>query len=120
MNQNPYTPPTDSTASNVDPELTKIVASLLSASRNNPPTIASTLTKWPGTPKTVLIGAICLPLLFLIAGSSNSIPKFVPIMFSGMILGALLRDFGFARRNKKLWPVQKQFIDWDKVDELGE
>ena len=43
----------------------------------------------------------------------------------GMFIGALLRDFGFVRGQRLLWPIQAEFFDWDKVkaaaseDEFG-
>ena len=37
-----------------------------------------------------------------------------------MFLGALIRDFGWLRRIKKLWPFTQKIINWQKVEDVAE
>jgi hypothetical protein len=36
----------------------------------------------------------------------------------GFVLGGIGRDVGLFIRTKSLWTLQKEIIDWDKVDKL--
>ncbi len=38
----------------------------------------------------------------------------------GLLAGVLLRDFGIARLQKKLWPVQYKLLDWQKVQRMAD
>jgi hypothetical protein len=37
----------------------------------------------------------------------------------GVLIGVALRDFGIARAQKKVWPVQQKLLDWDKVERMA-
>ena len=36
----------------------------------------------------------------------------------GMLFGAILRDIGYLRKMKIVWPVLEKIIDWGKVQSL--
>ncbi len=38
----------------------------------------------------------------------------------GALAGVLLRDFGIARAQTKLWPMQHKVLDWQKVERMAE
>jgi hypothetical protein len=101
----------------IDPELLRVVADRLAAARNTPPTVMSTLVKWPGTPLLVLFGVIGIAILMLLTERPDAayLRSYV-YLFAGIIPGAFLRDLGLARRVAKLWKPQSHFIDWHKVD----
>src|SRR4051812_6932871 len=40
-------------------------------------------------------------------------------MLAGMLSGFLLRDFGLARAQRKLWKFQRELLDWDKVQRMA-
>ncbi|NQV27139.1 MAG: hypothetical protein HQ518_22560 [Rhodopirellula sp.] len=102
----------------IDPELLRKVAKRLAEARANPPTIMSTLLKWPGTPFLLLFGVLGTTILMVLANLPDSAISPVWIaLFVGIVLGACLRDLGFARRIARLWIPQTHFIDWQKVDE---
>ena len=37
----------------------------------------------------------------------------------GVLVGVLLRDFGVARYQKKVWKIQDKLIDWNKVKHMA-
>jgi hypothetical protein len=37
----------------------------------------------------------------------------------GMFAGVLLRDFGIARAQKRVWPIQTKLMDWEKVERMA-
>ena len=38
----------------------------------------------------------------------------------GMLVGAVVRDIGWIRRMKMIWPFNERVIDWKKVEEIAE
>lgn len=42
----------------------------------------------------------------------------VPVMV-GTFFGVLLRDYGIARQQTKVWKIQTRLLDWDKVQRMG-
>jgi hypothetical protein len=44
-----------------------------------------------------------------------SIQSFI---FYGFVLGAIFRDFAMVRKQKKNWKINKEIINWDKVNDL--
>jgi len=38
----------------------------------------------------------------------------------GLLVGAVMRDFGWLRQGKKVWPLYEKVIDWAKVKEIAE
>ena len=67
------------------------------------------------------IFTIALVLLFLVGGSllseKNSI-LFLGVL-AGMLLGAILRDYGALRKQKALWPFSRKIADWNKVEAIA-
>ena len=119
--ENPYDAPTNSeSSSDFDPKLLRLVASHLLTARQNPPTIISTLSRWPGTPSFLLVGILGTAVLAFMSSLPHSeLTSHWPIGYACFVLGGLLRDFGLARRVKRLWKPQSHFIDWQKVDEFS-
>lgn len=113
---NPYSSSLTTESTNeIDPEILRRTALALAAAREQPPTLLGTLLKWPGTPLLVLMGILGSgTLLFLVVEESLSLS--LPIGFAAFVAGAVLRDFGIARRIAKGWSAQSHFIDWRKVE----
>lgn len=42
----------------------------------------------------------------------------ISYLVAGLVVGALLRDIGYAHRSTKFWPVLMSIIEWRKVEEL--
>ena len=42
----------------------------------------------------------------------------ITYLVAGLVVGALLRDIGYAQRSSKFWPVLMSIIEWRKVEEL--
>ena len=123
MNENnPYeSPAVASSDESIDPKLLIAVAQQLAAARENPPTILSVLTTWPGTPLLVLVGTIGTAILIVMASIGDTgITNHWPLGFACFVIGACLRDFGTARRANRVWPPQTRFIDWRKVEEFAQ
>ena len=40
------------------------------------------------------------------------------LLVAGMVAGTCLRDLGYIRSARAVWPVSFRVIDWTKVDEL--
>ncbi len=118
---NPYSSPVTSDQTRpLDPNLLRHVAIHLAEARNKPPTILGTLLKWPGTPLMATVGILGTAILACIASLADAggLSSHWPISFAAFTLGCLLRDFGTARRMKRLWPSHSYFIHWQKVDEF--
>ena len=62
-------------------------------------------------------GYVALFLLIGLGMAWWAMFNFQPGIFlmAGTLLGVLLRDLGIARQQKRVWPIQQDFIDWDKV-----
>lgn len=115
---NPYSTPAEGPVPS-DAKLMQTVASHLAAARDNPPTIAGTLLKWPGTPLLLIVGAVGTAVLtLLVSGDGSELTSHWPLGFASMVFGAFLRDLGLARHVKRMWPPQSHFIDWSKVDQF--
>ncbi len=37
----------------------------------------------------------------------------------GMLIGVVLRDFGYTRVQKRVWPITERITDWDEVERLA-
>ena len=120
MNEtNPYESP--AARCSVDTHLMRSVATNLNAARQNPPTVVRTMTTWPGVPLLFIVGVIGTLILAAISISDNSVlTSHWPIGVASAVFGAILRDFGLARRVARVWPAQCEFINWDKVDRYAE
>jgi hypothetical protein len=47
--------------------------------------------------------------------------NFAPMAYImlGVYFGALLRDFGLARVQVRMWPIQTKLINWEKVERMA-
>ena len=103
----------------VSPTLMRVVAKKLNAARDNPPTVMGTLGRLTSLPMLTLVGVVGTAILAMLSRQPGSaMSTHWPVGFACMIIGAALRDVGFARRAARLWPVQSEFIDWVKVNEF--
>ena len=81
------------------------------------------------SPAFVIRGAIRLYILqiaiFLIAlWGAFALPPSSPykalcIWGTGITMGAFIRDAGWLRRMKALWPLTQKLIDWPKVETIA-
>lgn len=42
------------------------------------------------------------------------------MLVAGLVAGSCLRDLGYVRSARAVWPVSFEVIDWTKVDKLLE
>ncbi len=87
----------------------------LTTARHKPPTISSLLLHWSSLPGLTLVGVVVVvPMLAL------DLPTFGPMLIAGICLGAACRDLGIAIRAVRFWPIQKELLDWPKIDALAQ
>jgi hypothetical protein len=57
----------------------------------------------------------------ILVGLSAAVFLIMPQLWTlvvGLVAGSCLRDIGYVRSARKVWPVSFEVIDWTKVDEL--
>lgn len=99
---------------NRNDRLVRLFIRKLTQARNKPPTVLSLLLTWPGFPLLFIVGVASVAIL-----SSLDLPAAVPLLMAGVFIGAALRDLGLALKSVRLWPVQRELLDWQKVDDLA-
>lgn len=61
-------------------------------------------------------------VIVIVAGGLSALLAIIsPVgaaLCAGIVLGALLRDFRALVTAKRLWPVNREIIDWSRVDAL--
>ena len=78
----------------------------------------------PINPLRLLLKPASLPGLALVGGLSVAalvalrLPVAWPVLTSGLFLGAALRDVGWVVRQTRLWPLHRQLLDWQKIEQL--
>ena len=56
-------------------------------------------------------------LAALVAVASLLVPR-IWMLLVGFVVGSCIRDLGYVRSARAVWPVSFMVIDWLKVDEL--
>jgi hypothetical protein len=107
---NPYEPPRS--ASSSVPEQ-KFAARLLSL-RDKRLTLG---TLYRMQAKVIAILVIAFGVAVTYFAWFNFLPG-VYLMLGGLA-GVLLRDFGIARAQKRVWPMQTKLLDWGKVERMA-
>jgi hypothetical protein len=109
---NPYqassTPPVD--AGPPDERLLRLVLTRLDRARVHPPTALNHILQWRSVPLQI-IGAALTSCLFYLAG----LPNEWIVGTLGFYLGTAIRDLSYARMYARLWPVQRDLLDWSKI-----
>ena len=59
-------------------------------------------------------------LLALLSAAVYLILPQMGMLVAGLVAGTCLRDLGYIRSARAVWPVSFKVIDWTKVDELLE
>ena len=54
-----------------------------------------------------------------VTGDADTRMETTNYLMLGLFAGVLLRDFGIARVQKKVWPVQHKLLDWQKVQRMA-
>jgi hypothetical protein len=112
MDTNPYQPPRHNTVDTVEQKFAK----RLLLYRDKPVTIAS-LYRSEGTLKRLAIVVIYFVLATAFFAWMNFYgPAYLMI---GILVGALSSGFGIVRKSVKVWPINRQVIDWDKVERMA-
>ena len=62
----------------------------------------------------LIVGVLVAVTTFLLKGKQ---PTGAGVLW-GMLFGAILRDIGYLRKMKIVWPVLEKIIDWGKVQSL--
>jgi hypothetical protein len=106
MNTNPYTPP--KAPSN---HLLRRVIQTWIKYRKIPPTVAGLFLSWGSMPCLAVAGLALLLVLDVPPDSREFL-----WMFEGSLIGAGLRDFIYVRRFVLLWGIQRDYLDWGKID----
>jgi glutaredoxin len=97
-------------------ELTKLEAAVLQRIykyRTFAPTLRGRLRATSGIMGTLLL--LCVAMGVLLARLKIPGVAFLP---AGFFLGALVRDIGNQRLWVKLWPVNREITDWNRVEQL--
>jgi len=98
---------------NRNDRLLLMVLKKLNKARLRPPTVASLLLHWGSLPSLVPLGVVSV-----VALDAVGLPSPVAALVAGICLGAALRDLGIALRAVRLWPIQQELFDWQKIDAL--
>ena len=112
MDANPYQPPRHATVDTVEQKFAK----RLLLYRDKPVTIAS-LYRSEGTLTRLAIGVIYSVLATALFAWMNFYGA--AYLMIGILVGALSSGFGIARKSVKFWPINRQVIDWDKVEKMA-
>ena len=64
--------------------------------------------------KMYLLLIVCMIIIWSITGLNDTIK----VCMTSFLIGAVIRDVGWFRQIKALWPLTKELIDWEKVEEL--
>jgi hypothetical protein len=112
MDANPYQPPRHATVDTVEQKFAK----RLLLYRDKPVTIAS-LYRSEGTLIRLAIGVIYFAMATALFAWMNFYGA--TYLMIGILVGALSSGFGIARKSVKFWPINRQVIDWDKVEKMA-
>ncbi|MCY2987210.1 MAG: hypothetical protein NTY19_04990 [Planctomycetota bacterium] len=93
----------------------RMVLDKLTTARLKPPTVVSLLFAWHSLPLLTLMGIVGVLILVAV-----DVPSPVTMLVVGMLVGAALRDVGIARRAARLWPIQEELFDWQKIEALAQ
>jgi hypothetical protein len=92
-----------------DGRVQKAVAMKLLRARTQPPSVMRLC--WPVVPLLVVVGAASVVALVALG-----MPESVIFVTAGMYVGAALSSFGVARKVSRLWPIQRELLDWPKIE----
>jgi hypothetical protein len=110
--RNPYQPPGHESR---DTGEQKYARRLLSF-RDRPVTIVS-IYGAEGTPKRLAILIIYFGLSTAFFAWVNAYPA--AFLMLGILIGSLANGFGLARKSVRFWPIQRQLMDWNKVERMA-
>lgn len=92
----------------------RLIIRKLSEARVRPPTVISVLSAWGAWPLLAAVGVLSITVLGVL-----EVPTTVTIFMVGLFAGAALRDLGIALKTVRFWPIQKELLDWQKIDEVS-
>src|SRR5687767_972843 len=90
----------------------KAVATKLLKARNELPSVMR--LRWPAVPLLIVVGSVSVVALVALG-----MPESVIFVTAGMYVGAALSAFGFARKVSRLWPIQRELLDWPKIEAVA-
>lgn len=97
-------------------KLTKFQESLLSYYQQNRESQLTILSILSSAWKSYLVLIVLVAGIIVIAWYLDWL--MITYLVAGLVIGALLRDIGYAHRSAKFWPVLMSIIEWRKVEEL--
>jgi hypothetical protein len=117
--ENPYQSPGEQ-VSYRDPASNAKLETLLSArlleARDRGGYTLSLFYRWSATRYVIIMIYFTLVLALL---ASADLWNLFAVM-AGLLVGMLTRDFGWARGQAKMWPVQERLLNWDKVQRMAD
>ena len=108
MNSNPYLSPAGH-----DDRLLRLTVKRLLEYRTASPTVI-VLRQMRTLPLIALLGAVVIPLLDLLDAPAAEIA-----VMAGVLIGAAVRDATAAFKSVRLWQIQKDFMDWPKIEAIS-
>lgn len=66
--------------------------------------------------RQLLLLLVGVPAVLLVV--ALEMPAEIVFLTAGMLLGAALRDLGMAQRSVRLWKLQCELFDWQKIEAL--
>ena len=61
-----------------------------------------------------LVGTVLISLMIYL-----NTPEPAILTMAGVLFGACVRDASVARKSARLWKIQRELIDWPKVEALN-
>jgi hypothetical protein len=108
MTENPYSSPADH-----DDQLLHLTVKRLLEYRSASPTVIC-LRQLRVLPRLALFAAIAVPLMLVLNLPGTSVEILV-----GMLLGVVIRETAVARKLGRLWKIQKELLDWPKIEAIS-
>jgi hypothetical protein len=108
MDDNPYSSPADH-----DDRLFRLTIERLLEYKTASPT-AIRLRQMRLLPPLAIFAAVAIPLMFFLKLPEDSIS-----IAAGMLLGVAAREVGTARKSVRLWKIQKELLDWPKIEAIS-
>jgi hypothetical protein len=108
MSSNPYLSP----AGHDDRLVRLTIKRLLEYKTASPTTIRQRQMRT--LPLYALLGAVVIPLLELLDAPAAEIAVMV-----GVLIGAAVRDAAAAFKSVRLWKIQKELLDWQKIEAIS-
>lgn len=70
---------------------------------------------WTWKPRALFALILSVGIVGAIVERGDAVMMSAFLVFAGVMLGAMLRDIGWARAHVNAWPLTDRITDWDRV-----